>query len=203
MVSIGQGNSTSSPPSSSDTRATRAGKFGMWLFLVSLSMLFAGSFIGYLVVRLRAESWRTADMPALPWGLWLSTVILLCASFLVHRALQAARRDSQTSLRRLLIAAFILGVAFLANQTINWLALIAANLPPQSRNLYAFTFYMLTGLHAAHVIGGLIQLGIVTGKAFRGRYSRQYHPGVTYAMMYWHFLDIVWLVMFGVMLLLT
>jgi heme/copper-type cytochrome/quinol oxidase subunit 3 len=59
-----------------------------------------------------------------------------------------------------------------------------------------FTFYLLTGLHALHVIGGMVLLGAVTAKAFAGRYSATYHPGVTYAAMYWHFLDVVWLVMF-------
>jgi cytochrome c oxidase subunit 3 len=70
-----------------------------------------------------------------------------------------------------------------------------------SANLYGFTFYMLTGLHAAHVIGGLALLAIVTVRAFCGRYSANAHAGVLYSTMYWHFLDGVWLVMFAVMLL--
>jgi len=184
---------------SHDQRARSAGTFGMKLFLASLSMLFAGSFIGYLVVRLRAQDWRTEDLPALPAGLWISTAILLLCSLFVHRALKSIRQDNQSGLRTSLLISFILGLGFLVNQTINWLSLIEANLAPNSRNLYAFTFYMLTGLHAAHVIGGLIQKGIVTVKSYRGVYSHDYHPGVTYTAMYWHFLDVIWIVMFVIM----
>ena len=64
-------------------------------------------------------------------------------------------------------------------------------------SLYGFTFYMLTGLHGVQVIGGLIPLAVVTFQAFRGRYTATDHRGVTYGAMYWHFLDGMWLVMFG------
>jgi cytochrome c oxidase subunit 3 len=106
-------------------------------------------------------------------------------------------------LRGMLVLGLILGTAFLVNQVINWFAMINIKLPPTSRNLFTFTFYMLTGLHAAHVIGGLIQLSVVTVRAYRGAYSPSYHPGVTYSVMYWHFLDIVWLVMFFTMQILS
>lgn len=183
--------------------AARTGKLGMMIFLASLSMLFAGSFVGYLVVRLRAESWRAPDMPPLPWGLWLSTLVLIACSIFIHQALKAARKNDQAALKRSLLIGFFLGLAFLVNQTINWVSLISLNLPPNSRNLYAFTFYMLTGLHAVHVIGGLIQLGVVFRKATRGAYTISYHPGVLYSAMYWHFLDIVWLIMFFAMMILS
>ena len=68
--------------------------------------------------------------------------------------------------------------------------------------LYMFTFYVLTALHALHILGGLIFLATVTAKSFAGRYSPDYHPGVTYAAMYWHFLDVVWLIMFVLIFLL-
>ncbi|MFH0982206.1 MAG: cytochrome c oxidase subunit 3 [Planctomycetota bacterium] len=70
-----------------------------------------------------------------------------------------------------------------------------------STGMYMFSFYLLTGLHGAHVIGGLVPLTVVTTKAFRGRYTRDYYPGVKYVAMYWHFLDVVWLVMFVVIFL--
>ena len=89
----------------------------------------------------------------------------------------------------------MLGVAFLASQTVNWFALVAAKLTAKT-NLYGFTFYMLTGLHAAHVVGGVIPLGVVTVRAWRGRYSSSFHPGVRYCGIYWHFLAAVWLVLF-------
>jgi len=194
---------TPGSPEAHEAKAARAGKFGMWLFLVSLTMLFAGSLIGYIVVRLRAETWRPENMPALPTGLWISTVLLIVCSIAIHRALVSVRRDRMPMLRLMLVMGLVLGAAFLVNQVINWLAMINIELPPTSRNLFTFTFYMLTGLHAAHVIGGLIQLSVVNTRAYRGAYSSTYHPGVTYSVMYWHFLDVVWLVMFIAMQVLS
>jgi cytochrome c oxidase subunit 3 len=176
------------------------GRFGMKLFLASLSMLFAAGMIGYLVVRLRSDSWPPKGAPELPMGLWISTLILLVSSGTIHRAVESARADRQRGLRFGLLATTVLGVAFLISQTLNWVTLAAMNLTAGA-NLYAFTFYVLTGLHAAHVIGGVVLLTIVTIKAFRGRYTAGGHVGVVYASMYWHFLDVVWLVMFAVLYL--
>jgi cytochrome c oxidase subunit III len=172
-----------------------AGKLGMTLFLAALSVLFAASITGYLVVRSRAAVWPPPGMPRLPSGLWISTLIILLSSATVETALRAARGGRQASLRRAILMTLILGVAFLVSQTINWSGLISVRFTAQA-NLYAFTFYMLTGLHAAHVIGGLIPLGIVTRNAYAGRYSPDRSEGVLYVRMYWHFLAAVWLVMF-------
>jgi cytochrome c oxidase subunit III len=176
-----------------------AGRLGMAVFLVSLSMLFAASMVGYLVVRLRAEAWPPPGMPRLPSGLWVATAVIVGCSVTIHRALLAARRGLQQPMVRWLGATLGLGALFLILQAMNWWGLITARMPMQA-NLYAFTFYMLTGLHAAHVIGGLIPLGVVTSKARRGAYSAGSHPGVEYSAMYWHFLDAVWLVMFATLL---
>ena len=177
-----------------DTRA--AGRLGMILFLVALGMLFGGSMVGYLVVRLRAASWPPVGSPRLPGGLWISTVILLASGATMVLSMRAAREGEARSLRNRLLATTVLGSAFLVSQGFNWAQLIPA-LPAQS-SLYAFTFYLLTGLHGAHVLGGLIPLGIATVRAGRGRYLLNYE-GVRYVSMYWHFLDAVWIVMFVVL----
>jgi cytochrome c oxidase subunit 3 len=172
----------------------------MVLFLVSLAALFAASIAGYLVVRSRAEAWPPPGMPALPAGLWASTMILLISSVTMHWALRSARSDRQMALQAGMVATVVLGLAFLVSQAANWSTLVAAHVTI-SLNLYAFTFYMLTGLHAAHVLGGIVLLGFVTAKAFRRRYSREDHAGVVYCTMYWHFLDAVWVVMFALIFL--
>jgi cytochrome c oxidase subunit 3 len=97
---------------------------------------------------------------------------------------------------------FVFGVLFLANQAWNWSSLVAANMTAKV-NLYGFTFYLLTGLHAAHVIGGLIPLGIVALRARAGRYSPAAYGGVEYTRMYWHFLGGVWIAMFVLLLVTT
>jgi len=173
----------------------------MWIFLATLGMLFLASIAGYLVVRLRADAWPPPGMPRLPSGLWASTAVLLAASFAVHRALRNVRLGETSALRRWLLATFGLGVLFLVLQTANWWGLVTAEVTWRTKNLYAFTFFMLTGLHAAHVVGGLVQLGVVTVKAWLGRYGSGHHPGVLYSAMYWHFLDAVWVVLFLVLVI--
>ena len=88
---------------------------------------------------------------------------------------------------------------FLVLQTLNWLELVSQNLTAAS-NLYGFTFYVLTALHAGHVIGGLIPLWIVMRRAFAGRYSSFFYGGVKHVGMYWHFLDVVWVIIFVVLM---
>jgi cytochrome c oxidase subunit 3 len=176
------------------------GLLGLWILLLSLSVLFAASVVGYLAVRLRAPVWPPPGMPGLPPGLWASTAVLVACSVFLHRAVRSARTDRQDALRRSLAIAFALGILFLLLQAANWMQLIAREMTPRS-GLYGFTFFVLTGLHAAHVIGGLISLAIVARRAFRGRYSSFFHSGVGYCALYWHFLDGVWIVLFVVLLL--
>lgn len=175
------------------------GMLGMTLFLASLSMLFAASLMGFLVVRLRAEAWPPSGAPGLPSMLWLGTGVILLASFAVQGARRSAFENRQASLKAWLIATFLLGLVFLAVQADNWreMALAYRGRKP---DLYAFTFYMLTVLHGAHVLGGLVSLVVVTVKAFLGRYRAGEARGVRYCTVYWHFLDVVWLIMFAVMM---
>lgn len=177
-----------------------AGRLGMFFFIASLSMLFAASLIGYLAVRLKHESWPPEGMPRLPAGLWFSTLVIVLSSIAIQRALRRIRAGDTAGLQKWLWITNGLGYLFLINQTVNWTQLILARVT-MSVNLYAFTFFMLTGLHALHVLGGLIELGIVTRKAHRGIYTSTYHPGVEYSAIYWHFLDVVWIIMFTLLVI--
>jgi cytochrome c oxidase subunit III len=196
-----------SKPGTTGAALPGAGRLGMTLFLAALGMLFAASMVGYLVVRLRAPAWPPAGSPRLPGGLWISTLILLLSSGTMHLALSGVRgRKADPAAGATggrphlwLWATFALGLAFLASQLLNWIHLIVGSHLPAQSNLYAFTFYMLTGLHGAHVVGGLIPLAVTSIRGGRGRYTPLAHDGVLFMSMYWHFLDAVWLVMFAVM----
>jgi cytochrome c oxidase subunit 3 len=187
-----------------DPRAARdgaipgAGVLGMWIFLATLAVLFVAAIVGYLAVRIKATDWPPPGMPRLPAGLWLATLVLLGASATVHRSLRAIRQGERTASTRWLAATLGLAVVFLGVQSWNWWGLIRMRLTAGS-NLYAFTFFMLTGLHAAHVLGGLVLLAVVAARSSRGRYGSGHHPGITYATMYVHFLDGIWLLLFAVM----
>jgi cytochrome c oxidase subunit 3 len=170
----------------------------MWVFLATLTVLFLAAIVGYLVVRLKATDWPPPGMPRLPAGLWLATLALVAGSVTIESARRAIRRGERTLCTHWLQATLALAVVFLAVQLWNWWGLIRVRVTAAS-NLYAFTFFMLTGLHAAHVIGGVVLLAVVLARALGGRYGSGRHAGVTYAAMYWHFLDAIWLLLFAVL----
>jgi cytochrome c oxidase subunit 3 len=177
-----------------------AAKLGMVLLLAALGMLFGSTIVGYLVVRSRASVWPPPGMPGLPAGLWISTLIILVSSASMEAARSSIRRGGSAGLRNGILITFLLGLAFLANQTACWLGPAAAQIAAKP-NPYTFGFFVLTGLHAAHVIGGLIPLGIVSAGARKGRYSASSHAGVDFIAMYWHFLAIVWIILHAVLLI--
>jgi len=195
---------SSSSPSPNDPRLEPAplatGRLGMRLLLLALGVLFAATISGYLVTSANAKEWPPPGVPALPAALWVSTVLIVASSFVMQWGLAGIRRGLVSRLRLGLLLTAVLGVAFLVSQTLNWFSLVAAHFTART-NLYGFLFYLLTGLHAVHVVGGLVPLGGVTFCAFNGRYTAERHNPVEYVAMYWHFLDVVWLVLFAVLLL--
>ena len=180
-----------------------AGTLGVLLFLAALTVLFGATIAGYLFVRSQAPTWPPPGSPAVPMAsLWLSTLLILLISGTSHWALRSIRWGRDRRLRLALVLTIVLAVLFLANQARNWQNVRATIVPVGSHaQTYAAVFYLLTGTHALHVVGGLVLLAIVTRKAFRGDYTSAYHAGVRYNAMYWHFLDGVWLMMFGTMFL--
>ena len=179
-----------------------AGVLGMWVFLATLTVLFLAAIVGYLVVRLRATDWPPPGMPRLPSGLWLATVTLLAGSVTIDRSHRAIRRGELALSTRWLAVTMVLAFMFLFVQTWNWWGLIRLHLTAAS-NLYAFTFFMLTGLHAAHVVGGVVLLAVVLSRSIRGRYGSGAYSGVTYAAMYWHLVDLIWIFLFPLLYLVS
>lgn len=187
-----------------DDRRSRqaAGAQGMRLFLVSTGILFGSILIGFVCIRLLAV--ESPQLPPLPWGLWVSTLLLLGSSATMQAAVIGARRGDRGRLQVFLTATTLLGFAFLAVQAvcwILWLEPMRASLG-QAEQVFLLTgFYTLTGLHALHVVGGLVPLVVITARARTGRYSPQFHPGVIYTAMYWHFLGGVWVATYATLLI--
>ena len=174
-------------------------QLGMIVLFGTLSMLFGASVVGYLITRSQNDVWKTASMPGLPLGLVASTILLAALSVAMHVALRAVRQNRFDSLQRALTVALLLGVAFVIGQAENWRSMYAAAIATDARTLYAFTFYMLTGLHALHVTGGFVPLFIVLGKSKRREYSSSNHEGVKLCAQYWDYLGVVWLILVGVL----
>ncbi|HWZ90567.1 MAG TPA: cytochrome c oxidase subunit 3 [Polyangiaceae bacterium] len=174
-------------------------QLAMLVLFGSLSMLFGASIVGYLITRSQNDIWKTATMPGLPLGLVASTLVLGALSLAMHQAVRAVRGNGFERLQRALTLALILGVAFVLGQALNWRAMYAATTATDARTLYGFTFYMLTGLHAVHVVAGFVPLSIALSKAKRREYSSSNHEGVKLCAQYWDYLGIVWCVLLGVL----
>lgn len=191
------GNGKGEPPAPSKERpAPGAGPFGMILFLTSLGVLFLGSLVAYSVIRLRSADWPPPGTPALPAGLWVSSGLIVLGSVAIQSALHRIRRGQRLWTRTWLSGTLVLALAFLGTQTANWIALLRVQ---GDTTLYGWLFYFMTGLHAAHVIGGVVPLVVVTVNAFYDRYSPLRHGAIRYCAMYWHFLGGVWLALFAML----
>lgn len=180
-------------------RSASAGRMGMWLFLASLAVLFAACLVGYLVVRLRAPEWPPPGSPSLSAGMWVSTAVLIVLSLLMVLGERAAERGRRETATRMLTASLVLGIAFLGSQVANWMRLAANDVMPY-QSLFVFGLFILTFLHAAHVVGGLVPLILVALRVRVGKYTDGTSEGIHLVAMYWHFLGISWLAILIVLL---
>jgi cytochrome c oxidase subunit 3 len=189
---------TSQPPrpSREPSFAMSAQQLGVYILLASLSVLFTASIVGYLITRSESEIWRPPGMPGLPAGLWLSSVLALGISVALETARRAVQKNQPRALRQRLWTSALLALGFLGAQIQNWRVMHAAIAHLETRTLFPYTFYMLTGLHAAHVVGGLVPLGLVLYRAEKREYSSSRHEGLRLCIQYWHFLSGVWAVLF-------
>ncbi|MFB6206560.1 MAG: cytochrome c oxidase subunit 3, partial [Haloglomus sp.] len=171
-------------------------KTGMWVFLASDVVLF-GAFIGsYVFIRIAYPggwtAWELVPHRSLP-GL-INTYLLLTSSFSVVLALVAAERNSRRGVVASMLVTILLGLGFLANKGIEWYELFHEGVW-LSTNIRSSTFFLTTGLHAAHVLVGLIIATYMLARAWRGAYLDDDAP-LEYFGLYWHFVDIVWLFLF-------
>ncbi len=170
---------------------------GMIIFLGSWAMLFAALFFSYAFLRSRSPMWPPEGVPALPVLLpGVNTLVLILSSASLHWGLHAVRRGRMASLRLGLIGALVTASLFLGLQVFTWLTLHAQGLTPEASGPYGAVFWGLTLFHAAHVLVGVLGLSKVTFNAFRGQYLAAKHLPVKLWTLYWHFVGIVWALMF-------
>lgn len=174
-------------------------KFLMWLFLASEIMFFSGLIVSYIVIRFNSPGWPVvADVLNVPL-VAANTFILIFSSVTMVLALDAYERGQAQRGRYFLLATMILGIIFLSIQAIEWNELIGHGIVP-STNLFGATFFTLTGFHGAHVTVGVLWILGVTIAAFRGHY-RDNPIGIELLGLYWHFVDLVWIILFTIVYL--
>jgi cytochrome c oxidase subunit 3 len=165
----------------------------MLLFIISEVMVFGAFFTAYFFVRVAQGDPWPAHGTTLPIAVaGVNTAILVSSSFTMHWAQTAIRNGNRFGLKAGMLTTFLLGCAFLFIQ-INEYANIG--FAPQN-HAQGTIFYSLTGLHGAHVFIGLTLLLIVTIRAFRGHYTPEEHRGVEVPGIYWHFVDIMWIIVY-------
>ncbi|MCS6895034.1 MAG: cytochrome c oxidase subunit 3 [Bacteroidia bacterium] len=160
----------------------------LWLYLATTAMLFAGFSSAYLVQRF-SEYWKSFPVPFI---FWINTVVLLLSSVSLYWAQQGFRNQNPWQLQIGLMATLSLGVIFLAGQVAGWQVLVRQGLFLAGNHKAISYFYVFTGLHAAHLVAGLIVMGYWTYKALRYQVSSQSWLGLRLASIFWHGLDVLW-----------
>lgn len=168
--------------------------FGILVFLCAESMLFLGLFIAYITFRLVATEWPPAGTPELEILLpGINSLILISSSFVIHKADTAVKNDNVSGVTTWFGVTAIMGLIFLLGQGYEY-----ANLEFGLReNLFASTFYVLTGFHGLHVfVGLLLMLAVLWRARTPGHYSSENHFGIEAVELYWHFVDVIWIILF-------
>jgi cytochrome c oxidase subunit 3 len=181
------------PPAANVSSGVDARVLGMFLFIASEVMLFGSFFTAYFFVRVvNGVPWPTPPYHLPVFVAFINTCILVTSSFTVHWALQSIKSGHHYGLRAGLLLTFLMGLTFLITQAIEY-SRIGFN---TSDGAFPTIFFCLTGLHGAHVFVGLTILLFMTIRAFRGHFSPEDHRGVEIGGIYWHFVDVMWIVVY-------
>ncbi|MEJ7846819.1 MAG: heme-copper oxidase subunit III [Pyrinomonadaceae bacterium] len=183
----------------SDTNSNRPdrAKVITWFLLLVVMMTFGGLIAAYVVVSTnKAAEWNPFDLPI---EVWISTFLILVSSFAYHTAKKAIDGDAHDKAQKWLIATTVFGAAFISSQLLAWLALVNRGLYMHG-NPYAGFFYILTAVHALHVLGGIMALGSILLRNWHetaNTVEREYRRNLARAVgWYWHFMGALWIVLF-------
>ena len=176
------------------------GKFGMWIFLTGDAMSFGALLVAYGAIRAASSNW---PIPNDILGISLTafmTFLLIVSSLTMVRALSAVKHGDISGLKKYLGMTILGGVIFLGLQAYEWTHLIHEGLGftgnPWGSSLFGATFFSITGFHGMHVTGGVIYLSIVLINAQRGKFSAGNYNLVELVGLYWHFVDLIWILVF-------
>ena len=182
------------PPTANQSSRVDAQMLGMLLFIISEIMLFGAFFTAYFFIRVVGDASWPAEGTELPVAIaGVNTAILISSSFTMHWALEGARNENRAAMRVGLLTTLLLGFTFLVIQINEYVHIGFAPADHSQGSI----FYGLTGLHGAHVFVGLMLLSFATVRAFRGHFSAKEHRGVEMPGIYWHFVDVMWIVVYA------
>jgi cytochrome c oxidase subunit III len=181
------------PPIANQSSRIDAQLLGVLLFIISEAMLFGSFFTAYFFIRVVGnEQWPPPPFDFPVNIALMNTFILVFSSVVVHWALVSIKRGNRAGLQAGLAITFLMGATFLATQ-VNEYFKAGFSIHDGS---FASVFYGLTGLHGLHVFVGLTLLAIMNIRTLRGHFSPEAHMGVEMAGIYWHFVDVMWIIVF-------
>jgi cytochrome c oxidase subunit 3 len=181
------------PPPANRSSRVDPQMLGMLLFIISEIMVFGAFFTAYFFIRVVGKAeWPAegTELPKLVAG--VNTAILVSSSFTLHWAETCVKSDNRWGFKAGIFTTFLLGLTFLFIQINEY---VHIGFAPQD-HAQGTIFYGLTGLHGAHVFIGLTLLAMVTIRAFKGHFSAKEHRGVEVPGIYWHFVDVMWIVVY-------
>ena len=173
-------------------------KLGIGTFIVSEANFFLMLILTYVYFHSRSSA--TADKYLEPAKIAINTFVLLSSSLTVWLAERNLKRGRHTGFCAWLFVTILLGAIFLFGQGIEWSSLIKKNVTISS-GLFGTTFFTLTGFHGFHVFVGLIMLSILFGLGLAGDFKNRKSSAVESVSLYWHFVDVVWIVIFSIVYL--
>ncbi len=178
------------------------GKLGMWVFLASEVMLFGGFISSYVILRSGSSFFLipAREMLGVPLAT-LNTFILITSSVTMVLALDAIQKGNNKGLIRYLCITIFLAFCFLGIKSYEYPHKWHEGITISS-GLFGSFYYTLTGLHMLHVLGGIVFMFYLLRNALKGRYNAESHARVEYAGLYWHFVDLVWVILFPIFYLL-
>lgn len=166
-------------------------KMLLWIGIVSMIMAFAGLTSAYLV-RKAEGNWIEFNLPR---AFTVSTILLLVSSVTMHLAYNAVKKNHFQNAKTFAIATLGLGLAFVFSQFYGWTVLVDNGIFFVGNPSGSF-LYVLTGLHVAHLVGGILALIIVSVKIIQEKYDSENHLGMELCTTFWHFLDLLWIYLF-------
>jgi len=166
-------------------------KFAMWLFMVSVVMIFAGLTSAF-IVRQSEGNWLEYELPVI---FWFTSALIVLSSVSMHWAYRSAKKDQLDQLKIALSITTVLGIAFVVGQWYSWVALVDMDVYFVGNPAGSF-LYVLTGLHALHLVSGVIFLIIVLISSFKYKIHSKRLTTLDICATYWHFLGGLWLYLF-------
>ena len=186
--------------------AIKPGMMGMYIFLASEVMFFGSLFATYFYLFGSHLQWPPPPPTTNEFYVnWypipvVNTIVLFSSAFTCHFAADGLAHGNRRRFFVLWIATILLGLAFEFGQLYEFISAFGRGMT-LTVNSFASAFFIMTGFHGAHVLGGLLLLTLILYRASRGQFSAQHHVGVAAVTLYWHFVDVVWFFLFVILYL--